>query len=143
MYDHVFSRFAYVEKSGRGWTAICPAHHDTTPSLSLAIGDQHQLLMFCHAGCRLEAILAALQVTVRDLFPPGARFNYEQVHHIALGLLRRQRQRLERDREHIEDGECWAIIRQARSVATRLGPCDEAWELLAQAAALELDMLNA
>ena len=144
MYEDVLSRLSGLIRSGRGWVACCPAHDDKSPSLSLALGDQHQLLMFCHAGCPLESIVGRLRITIRDLFPPGEKFNYAQAHDIALGIIRRQRQRLERYREQIEDGECWAIIRNARGLAQRLGQdSDEGWALLMQAAALETDMLNA
>jgi putative DNA primase/helicase len=64
-----------AHKTPTGWQACCPAHEDTTPSLSItAKGDR--ILLFCHAGCAVDAILAALGSTIADLFvdePPRRR----------------------------------------------------------------------
>ncbi|MBK9171071.1 MAG: hypothetical protein IPM24_26930 [Bryobacterales bacterium] len=47
-------------KSGSGWTAKCPAHQDTNPSLSLT-DSNGKLLVCCHAGCPQRAVVDALQ----------------------------------------------------------------------------------
>jgi hypothetical protein len=49
--------------------ARCPVHDDHRRSLSVGIGDDDRALVHCHAGCSLDAILAALQLTEADLFP--------------------------------------------------------------------------
>src|SRR5262245_29011281 len=61
--------FARVTKGGGGWTARCPAHEDARNSLSIARGEDGRWLLKCHAGCALDAILAAAQLTTADLFP--------------------------------------------------------------------------
>jgi putative DNA primase/helicase len=38
----------------------CPAHDDTTPSLSVAEGDSGVVVFKCHAGCSQEAVMDAL-----------------------------------------------------------------------------------
>ena len=48
-------------KSGRGWIACCPAHDDRRPSLSIRDGDDGKLLVYCHAGCGQEDVIAALR----------------------------------------------------------------------------------
>jgi hypothetical protein len=55
----------------RNGKARCPAHDDRTPSLSVSQGDSGALL-HCHAGCALEAILAALELEKADLFDEPA-----------------------------------------------------------------------
>jgi len=60
-----------VKKTGRGWTARCPAHDDRNPSLSIAEGRDGRILLKCHAGCELSAILAELGLEVGDLFSDG------------------------------------------------------------------------
>lgn len=50
----------------------CPAHHDETPSLSIAPGEHGRALLFCHAGCSLARILEALVIGPRHLFTPSA-----------------------------------------------------------------------
>ena len=42
-------------------TARCPAHDDRRPSLSLKDGDSGRLLLFCHAGCSYQEIVAAIE----------------------------------------------------------------------------------
>ena len=42
-------------------TARCPAHDDRRPSLSLKDGDSGHLLLFCHAGCSYQEIVAAIE----------------------------------------------------------------------------------
>ncbi|MCA1624143.1 MAG: AAA family ATPase, partial [Acidobacteria bacterium] len=49
-----------AHKNGEGWKAICPAHPDVNPSLSLRHGDKQELILKCHAGCDYEAVLAEL-----------------------------------------------------------------------------------
>ena len=58
-------------RSGANWT--CPAHEDRAPSLSVSTGDDSRLLVHCHAGCTTEAVVAALGLEVRDLFPDSER----------------------------------------------------------------------
>ncbi len=63
----LLSRLQNVHRSGNGYSARCPAHDDRKASLSVRdAGDR--LLMHCHAGCRTEAILAALGIGYADLF---------------------------------------------------------------------------
>lgn len=53
------------------YTARCPAHDDSTPSLSISEGSDGRALVHCHAGCELDAILTALHLEARQLFPPS------------------------------------------------------------------------
>jgi len=64
----VLSRLERVESTGSGqWQALCPAHEDRNPSLSVAEGDGNVLLN-CHAGCGYREIVAALGMEPKDLF---------------------------------------------------------------------------
>jgi hypothetical protein len=51
-----------------GWNAKCPAHEDRSPSLKLDQGDDGRALIYCHAGCTLEALTAAMALDPSDLF---------------------------------------------------------------------------
>jgi len=68
MLDDFLDRFRGVVKTGNNkWKAYCPAHDDKKPSLSITLGDGMWLLC-CHAGCILDAILAAVGLEKKDLF---------------------------------------------------------------------------
>lgn len=55
-----------------GWgdakSALCPAHDDSTASLSLREGDDGRALLYCHAGCDTKDVVEALDLTLADLF---------------------------------------------------------------------------
>jgi hypothetical protein len=61
-----------VRRSGEGHEAHCPAHEDERRSLSVGRGKDGCVLLKCHAGCTTEAVLAALGLTVHDLFAAPA-----------------------------------------------------------------------
>jgi hypothetical protein len=65
----LLSKLPGVKKSGAGWSARCPAHEDQHASLSVAAGDDGTALVKCHAGCDTSAVLAAVGLTLADLFP--------------------------------------------------------------------------
>jgi len=66
--DLVLSRLESPKKNGKGWTALCPAHEDHDPSLSVKEGDDGRVLLHCFAGCDGAAVLEALGLTFADLF---------------------------------------------------------------------------
>jgi hypothetical protein len=45
--------------AGKRSVVACPAHEDSTPSLSVAPGETQPVLLHCHAGCEPEAIIEA------------------------------------------------------------------------------------
>ncbi|NOT01035.1 MAG: hypothetical protein HOP29_10445 [Phycisphaerales bacterium] len=57
-------------REGAGWSARCPSHEDTNPSLSVGVGDNGAVVLCCHAGCPSESITSAIGLTMSDLFPP-------------------------------------------------------------------------
>lgn len=73
--DELIAMIPGVQRSGEGWSARCPAHDDSNPSLSISISSSNdgQILLKCHAGCETQAVVAALGLTMKDLFPPRAR----------------------------------------------------------------------
>jgi hypothetical protein len=50
-----------ASRTSGGWTCRCPAHDDSTPSLSLSDGADGRLLWHCHAHCSQNDVLLALQ----------------------------------------------------------------------------------
>ena len=65
----VLAHLPGARPNGRGWQAQCPAHNDDHASLSIAEGDDGRVLVKCHAGCPTAAILRAIRLELRDLFP--------------------------------------------------------------------------
>lgn len=58
-----------VKKSGGGYIGCCPAHDDSSPSLSLSQGDEGKLLINCFTGCSAENICGSLGIAIANLFP--------------------------------------------------------------------------
>ena len=49
-----------AKQNGSGWRALCPAHEDSNPSLTLREGDRQAVVITCHAGCSYEKVIGAL-----------------------------------------------------------------------------------
>lgn len=123
-------------RGGNPWMAICPAHADTAPSLSLKETPDGTLLVNCWGGCQTDAVLEALGLDLRHLFPSLLA----QQHH------KRQRVRLtspktpnrtEIDAKLLrERGACWRMLLD-RWQATRPQLKPLARELGVSCAALE------
>jgi hypothetical protein len=64
--------------AGGQWSARCPAHEDRSPSLS-ARQIEGQALVFCHTGCATADVLAALGLSMADLYDDarGATCRYD------------------------------------------------------------------
>jgi len=60
------------KQSDTSFTALCPAHDDKKPSLSIKL-EQDKILLHCHAGCTKENILSALNLEIKDLFSGNGR----------------------------------------------------------------------
>jgi uncharacterized ParB-like nuclease family protein len=50
------------------WTACCPAHADRSPSLSLKLATNGNILMYCFAGCSFVEICDSMGIDAGDLF---------------------------------------------------------------------------
>jgi len=69
--DRLLAGLDNVKAAGAGkWTARCSAHDDRQNSLSVATGDDGRALLHCFAGCDTGQIVAALGLTLADLFTP-------------------------------------------------------------------------
>lgn len=72
--ERVLARLQGVRQTGEGrWVALCPGHNDRHPSLSVRETPDGKVLLRCWAGCPTSAVLAALGLRWRDLFPDGTR----------------------------------------------------------------------
>lgn len=66
--DKILSRLKKVKQTKNGYVALCPAHDDKHPSLSVTEASD-RILIHCFANCRPKDILYALGLEIRDLFP--------------------------------------------------------------------------
>lgn len=55
-------------RCGDRWTSPCPAHDDSSPSLSVSVGADGRALLRCHAGCDWRDVLASLELRPDALF---------------------------------------------------------------------------
>lgn len=69
------SNLEKVKQTDNGWTALCPAHDDHNPSLSIGEGDDGRILLHCFAGCPVEDVVASLGLTMKDLFVSSVPYN--------------------------------------------------------------------
>lgn len=75
--ESIVSRFKGAKRSGSGYSALCPAHDDQNPSLSISPGRNENVVIHCHAGCSPEAVLRRANLTFADLWPKStANFTY-------------------------------------------------------------------
>ena len=65
--DRVLERLPHAKRNGRGWVALCPAHEDRHPSLSVDAGEDGRVLVHCHAGCPTRAVVEAMGLGMADL----------------------------------------------------------------------------
>src|SRR4030095_10963118 len=64
--DQLIALLHGVRAAGKDrWRALCPAHEDRTPSLSI-VQKPDKLLIYCFSGCRAIDIVNALGITLAD-----------------------------------------------------------------------------
>jgi len=68
----VLVRLHGVRTSGDGWVALCPAHDDHDPSLSIR-EEGDKILLHCFASCDAEQIVESIGLSMLDLFRETAR----------------------------------------------------------------------
>jgi hypothetical protein len=77
----VLPRLAQVKQSGKNrWMACCPAHEDSSPSLSIRATEDGRVLLHDFGGCSVEEVLDALNLTMSDLFEGPLGHHFEPVY---------------------------------------------------------------
>lgn len=67
IYESNLKYFNVSNKSGNKAQCKCPAHNDKKASLTITKGNKCTLF-YCHAGCTIESILAAVGLEKKDTF---------------------------------------------------------------------------
>ena len=77
--DLVLSRLENPKSAGKDcWKARCPAagHEDRHPSMTVRVVSDGTVLLKCHSrNCPPDAIVAGMNLTMHDLFPPSGNGN--------------------------------------------------------------------
>jgi len=70
--DTLLAQLDRVHGKAPRWRSVCPAHESKhgTRSLSIYEPDPGRILLKCHTGCDVGAIVAKLGMELSDLFPP-------------------------------------------------------------------------
>jgi hypothetical protein len=66
--EKVLDQLEGVVASNGSWKALCPAHDDNEPSLSVSEGDDGRALLKCFAGCATSDIVTRIGLDMSDLF---------------------------------------------------------------------------
>ena len=66
--EKVLDKLDGARGSKGSWRALCPAHEDREPSLSITEGDDGRALLKCFAACDTENVVAALGLEMKELF---------------------------------------------------------------------------
>ncbi len=100
--EAILTRLHGVRRNGNGWTALCPAHADKSPSLSVREANG-KVLLYCFAQCSVEAVCTAMRIKICDLFsksvvarnpkPPMVRYVEKQILSLRSRLTPRDRER--------------------------------------------------
>ena len=61
-------RLDNVNESGDGWSACCPSHADSRPSLSVGISPDGKFLLKCHRDCEFDDIVRDAEMLLSEMF---------------------------------------------------------------------------
>ncbi|MCC6153757.1 MAG: AAA family ATPase [Candidatus Hydrogenedentes bacterium] len=69
MFDDVVPQLKGAKLVGSGYVALCPAHDDHEPSLSVDRAANGMALLYCHAGCPFKRIVEEFRIPLADENP--------------------------------------------------------------------------
>ncbi len=65
--EQILTSLEGVRQISGGYIALCPAHNDRNPSLSIRDGDEG-VVLYCHAGCSINDVTSSMELNLSDLF---------------------------------------------------------------------------
>lgn len=72
-FERVLARLEGVQKSGRGWRAMCPACGGKSRKVSITEAENGATLLHAFCGCPPAEVLGAVGLEIGDLFPERLR----------------------------------------------------------------------
>jgi hypothetical protein len=123
--DRLLSRLEGVRETSTGQhMAQCPAHDDKSPSLAIRdVGDS--VLIHCFAGCDAESIMAAVDLTLADLFAGDDHHYQHGGHHNGGALPIRERWNARAMLRELSDESVVVLIAAADMLQNRPLPPDD------------------
>lgn len=67
-FAHVLMRLSKVSAGDGQWTACCPAHADSSPSLSITLNAKGDVLLHCFRGCSFAEICRELNLSAYEMY---------------------------------------------------------------------------
>jgi hypothetical protein len=78
--DVILERLHGVKQTGPDrWISRCPAHDDSSPSLSIRSTGDGRVLLHCFGGCEVEEILECMSLSFSALFDAPSPHNQPRV----------------------------------------------------------------
>lgn len=71
--DRVLAALDIKRTKATQYSAHCPAHDDNSPSLSIGVQEDGTVGLRCQAKCKTDNVVAAMGLTMADLFPSKGR----------------------------------------------------------------------
>jgi hypothetical protein len=114
--EELLARLSGVRRTRNGWMALCPAHDDHSPSLSITVRNE-TILLYCFGGCSYRRIVTALGLAPAQMpasRPPDLKLkvaaqalyaHYRKKRNQTLALWRRVE--MERQQVRPDDPEAW------------------------------------
>ena len=62
-----------AKKHAQSFSALCPSHSDKNPSLCIDVTHDGRILLYCRAGCGAAEVMAAVGLSLSDLFPDAGK----------------------------------------------------------------------
>lgn len=62
----ILSVLDQVQELNGSYKALCPAHNDQVPSLSISSGNNQEVLLHCHAGCEYDEVKKAIVSLMKE-----------------------------------------------------------------------------
>lgn len=100
--DQILSRLDKVHKSGKGYSARCPAHEDKKPSLFVMELEDGRILVKCHAGCTGQEILQSVGLSLSDLYPQHGLGHYRSFARIEQEIKQNKNKKAITQKDHYE-----------------------------------------
>ena len=117
MTTHAIARHFRANAKGRGrYVALCPAHPDRSPSLTITEGHAGRTLLRCWAGCRTEDVLEKLGLSWANIC--GEPMTRAQAREAAV---ERQEREVREQKERAAERAAFNQIRELHAIADELG----------------------